>query len=46
MKILNIEISKFKLFDGNSLEELEYNLNNQKLKIRKYSIYEKDNFEI
>ena len=47
MKILNTEIGKFKLyFDGNSLEELEYNLNNQKLKIRKYSIYEKDNFEI
>ena len=47
MKILNTDIGEFKLyFDGEKLEELEYNLNNQKLKIRKYSIYEKDNFEI
>lgn len=47
MKILNTDIGEFKLyFDGSRLEEIEYNLNNQKLKIRKYRIYDKENFEI
>jgi len=47
MKILNTYIGKFKLyFDGSRLEEIEYNLNNQKLKIKKSIIFEKKNYEI
>lgn len=47
MKILNTDIGEFKLyFDGSRLEEIEYNLNNQKLKIRKTIINEKENYEI
>ena len=47
MKILTTDIGVFKLYlDGNKLEEIEYNLNNQKLKIRKTIINEKENYEI
>ena len=47
MKIINTNIGKFKLFyDENKLEEIEFNFENQKLKIKKSIIFEKKNYEI
>ena len=47
MKIINTNIGKFKLFyNENKLEEIEFNFENQKLKIKKSIIFEKKNYEI
>jgi hypothetical protein len=47
MKIINTNIGQFKLFyNENKLEEIEFNFENQKLKIKKSIIFEKENYEI